>query len=255
MSQHNTDESSRSLASSWSAETVKSLNQVSGQDTEITASEPKSGTQRASEDTPPTTRDQILQACSDGDLSTLRALFTKLDIHAGHPPIKPQHYGQESIGRTLPFTSEMLEAATRNRHAEIISHIFTTFPTSSVPHSVISAALKNKDISIFSLLLTQDPAILNTELGDHQGPPLSFAVWGSDPSFADFLLDQGADPNLGGLGPLSNLCLAVRAQPVELIRKMVERGANVHDVAAIKQATEAGRKDVVECLVHAASKT
>lgn len=247
------------MASSWSADTIKSLIEVRGQDTESVASndiasEPTSKTQRPSEDTL-MTRNQILQVCSDGDLSQLQALFTELDISPGHPPIKPQHYGQESVGGSLPFTSEMLEVATRNRHAPIISHIFTTFPTTSVSHSVVSAAIEHKDISIFSLLLAQDPTILNRELGDHQGPPLSFAVWGFDPSFANFLLDKGADPNLGGFGPLSNLCLAVSGQPVELIRKMVERGADVHDEAAMKQAMKAGRKDVVECFVHAATRT
>ncbi|KAI9876334.1 MAG: hypothetical protein M1830_006753 [Pleopsidium flavum] len=201
------------------------------------------------------TRDQILQACSDGDLSKLRELFTKLDIKSGHPPIKPKHHGEESVDGSLPFTPEMLEMATRNKHAQIISHIFTTFPTTSVSHSVVSAAVEHKDISIFSLLLAQDPAILNRELGDYQGPPLSFAVWCSDPSFANFLLDKGADTNLGGFGPLSNLCLAVREQPVELVLKMVERGANVHDEAAVKQAMEAGRKDVVGCLEHAAARS
>jgi len=245
------------MASSWSANTIKSLDEVRGQDTESVAqqniaSEPTSKTQRPSEVTP-MTRNQNLQACSDGELSKLQALFTKLDISPGHPPIKPQHYGQESVGGSLPFTSEMLEVATRNRHPPIISHIFTTFPTTSVSHSVVSAAIEHKDI--FSLLLAQDPTILNRELGDYQGPPLSFAVWGSDPSFANYLLDKGADPNLGGFGPVSNLCLAVSGQPVELIRKMVERGADVHDEAAMKQAMKAGRKDVVECLVHAATRT
>lgn len=247
------------MSSSWSADTIKSLNEVSGQDTETftsrtIASERSSETRRLSKDTP-MTRNQILQACSDGDLSKLRALFTKLDINPGHPPIKPQRHGQESVGGSLPFTSEMLEVATRNRHGPIISHIFTTFPTTSVSHSVVSAAVEHKDISIFSILLAQDPAILNQEVGDHQGPPLSFAVWGSDPSFAIFLLDKGADPNLGGFGPLSNLYLAVRGQPVELIRKMLEAGANVPDEAAMKQAVKARRKDVVKCLVHAAKRT
>ncbi|MCJ1363880.1 hypothetical protein MMC16_002989 [Acarospora aff. strigata] len=248
------------LASSWAADTVRSLNEVSsGRDTEtvdprFVASEPTLETKRPSEDTP-TTRDQTLQACFDGDLPKLRALFTELDINSGHPPIKPQHYGQQSIGGSLPFTSEMLEVATRNRHAQIISHIFTIFPTTSVSHSVVSVAVEHKDISIFSILLAHDPAILNREMGDYQGPPLSFAVWGSDPSFANFLLDKGADPNIGGFGPLSNLCLAVRGQPVELIRKMVERGADVDDEGAIKRAMEAGRKDVVECLVNAATRS
>lgn len=247
------------MASSWSADTIKSLIEVRDQDTKSVASndiasESTSKTQRPAEDTP-MTRNQILQVCSDGDLSKLQALFTELDISPGHPPIKPQHYGQESVGGSLPFTSEMLEVATRNRHAPIISHIFTTFPTTSVSHSVVSAAIEHRDVSIFSLLLAQDQTILNRELGDYQGPPLSFAVWGSDPSFANYLLDEGADPNLGGFGPLSNLCLAVSGQPVELIRKMIERGADVHDEAAMKQALEAGRKDVVECFVLAATRT
>lgn len=247
------------MASSWSADALKSLNEVSGKQTEtvtpnIAAFRPKSETQQASEDAP-TTRDQILQACTDGDLSKLQALLTKLDINPGHPPIKPQSYGQESVGDSLPFTSEMLEVATRNKHAQNISYIFTTFPTTSVSHSVISAAIEHKDVSIFSLLFAQEPDILNREVGDHQGPPLSFAVWGSDPSLARFLLDKGADPNLGGFGPLSNLCLAVRGQPVELIRKMVDRGANVPDEAAMKGAKEAGRNDVVECLERAVTRT
>ena len=247
------------MASSWAADTFESLNEVSGHGTETVASrtmasKPRLETQRPFEDTP-TTRDEVLRACSDGDLATLRALFTKLDINPGHPPIKPQHYDQQSNGANLPFTSEMLEAATRNRHAPILSCLFNTFPTTSVSYSVVSAALEHKDIPIFSLLLAQDPAILNRELGDHQGPPLSFAVWGSDPSFASFLLDKGADPNWGGFGPLSNPRLAVRTQPVELIRRMVERGADVNDEAAIKQAREAGRKDVVEFLVHAATQS
>lgn len=74
-------------------------------------------------------------------------------------------------------------------------------------------------------------------------------------SFVNFLLDKGAVPNSGGFGPLSNLYLAAKGQPMGLVQKKVERGADIHDDAAIKQATEAGRKDVVECLVQAATRT
>ncbi len=48
--------------------------------------------------------------------------------------------------------------------------------------------------------------------------PLSLAVWNGNSDTADFLLDQGADPNEGiGMGP--NPYLA---------KKLIERGANVH---------------------------
>lgn len=238
------------MASLWSAEAIKTLGEVDGRGSDVAAS-----TERASESrhaTPEasqaskdllTTRNQILDACSTGDLAKFRELLASFQINA-----------DDSLPQGLPSTSEMLEAAVRNRQAPIMSLIFKAFPTAPVSYSVVSAALGHKDISIFSALLAQEPAILNRPMGDHQGPPLSFAVWGSDPTLANFLLDQGADPNLGGFGPLSNLCLAVQSQPVGLIQKMIEHGAHVDDAAAMKRAKELAREDVVNCLVRAGAK-
>ena len=71
-----------------------------------------------------------------------------------------------------------------------------------------------------------------------------------------WLLERGADPNRGYfLNGCSNLWVAVREQPVELVRRLVECGANVKsDRAALEHAESRKRKDVVEVLRVARSR-
>ncbi len=239
------------MTSSWAAETINSINRVHQEDTaQLSFTDAVAGSELNIQEESIQSRskqDQAVEAAARGDLTLLRSFFTNAqgDDDTSLPSFNDDQPLNEDGERLL---SQVLEAAVRNKHVEIITYIFTTFPTISVSRSVVSSAVDHQDPSIFSLLLAQDPTILNRELGDYLGPPLSFAVWGADPTFANLLLDHGADPNLGGFGHLSNLYLAVQKQPVEVIRKMVERGADANDPAVMRHAKESGRDDVVKYL-------
>lgn len=144
----------------------------------------------------------------------------------------------------------MLEAAVKNEHSSMITYLLTVFPTARINEPVLVASLTYRNIPIFNLPLTHDRTIVNQKL--HTGAtPLSSAVWDSSPDLALFLLSEGADPNLGGFGPPSTLCIAVREQPLEVIQSLIDRGAKIHRSFALQSTASAGRTDVVGCLLDA----
>lgn len=61
------------------------------------------------------------------------------------------------------------------------------------------------------------------------------------------MLEYGADPNVGGFGPLTNLTIAMKEQPLELIREFIRKGAELR--GELKNAVFYNRADVVRFLL------
>lgn len=281
-------------SSPWYNDTIKAIHAVNGQATSpidddpysdsttlvdsVSSSEATSETRRASEDMTArmAEKHQLLQACSNGDLCAVRAVFANLRVDtstssATQPSPTSAFYARRQSTATttshprpptnLPISDirfllpTMLRLAVQHQHPEVMSYLFGTFPTLGVDERAVSAALEHRSTTIFSLLLTHDPSILNKPVGGHRGPPFCEALkTTTDSTLPSFLLDRGADPNLGGFGPVassSNLAVAVRNQPLELIKKMLDFGADVWDDDALNAARLAKRRDVVKCLERA----
>ena len=196
-----------------------------------------------------TCREELLRVCAAGDLPRLEQLFDFLQIRRGHPEIVGP-YILPFPPSDPPFTWEMFEAAVREQHVPMITYLLNIFPTAKIRSNILVSGMSHRSIPIFSLLLSHDRSILDLEF-ETGATILSSAVWGSDPGLALYLLEEGADPNLGGFGPLSTLCVAVRGQPLVVIRRLVERGANLHKSFVLQCAAGTGRVDVVEYLLDA----
>ena len=117
------------------------------------------------------------------------------------------------------------------------------------PGSII-ACLEPRSIRCFDILLAYDPSIINYEFETTENTPLTSACHGSDPEMAFWLLEHGADPNRGTfIGGCSNLWVAIRGQPLSLIRRLIECGADVKgDARALDHAMREGRTAVVAAL-------
>ena len=118
-------------------------------------------------------------------------------------------------------------------------------------------AVEHPDVPTFAVLLNHDRDMLDANLG-HDSTALSKACANKDPELALYLLREGADPNAGGWFRLSTLQLAlVQRQPVELIRALVDAGADTTDVveSAMEEDGEAYAKVLSEAGVRIESVT
>ena len=198
---------------------------------------------------PPATRTRVQQAISAGDLPSLRSLFASLGIHPGHPEIlyPPNH---ETSGTEPPSTNEMLSLAVTSSSTSILAFLLQVFPTTRLTDNIIGPIVDAKSIPLFRILLSHDPSVLNHEF-ETTTTPISMACWGSDPQFALFLLDEGADPNRGGFLALSTIGIAIQQQPASLARRLVECGASIQGTGVLKQVVDLGRVDVARVLLDA----
>jgi Ankyrin repeat len=131
--------------------------------------------------------------------------------------------------------------------------VSTLPPGKKLSPGCIIACLEPRSIPCFDILLAYDPSIINYEFDTTENTPLTSACFGSDPEMALWLLERGADPNKGTfIGGCSNLWVAIMGQPLSLIRRLIECGADVQgDARALDHAVKEGRTDVVAALKDA----
>lgn len=192
-----------------------------------------------------TCREQILRACATDDISTLRALFKSLNIVAPHPEIT--YPGSQPQPSDPPWTYEMLMTAVREQHDRTLEYLLKVFPDTKISTSVAEAGLSHRSIPIWIRLLTHDRSFLNNERDESQSTPFSQACWGSEPDLPLLMLMYGADPNIGGFGPMSVLTIAMKDQPMKLIEELVRKGAELR--GELKNAVYYSRVDVVRFLL------
>lgn len=61
------------------------------------------------------------------------------------------------------------------------------------------------------------------------------------------MLMYGADPNIGGFGPMSVLTIAMKNQPMKLIEELVRKGAELR--GELKSSVYYNLLDVVRCML------
>ncbi|MCJ1268950.1 hypothetical protein MMC22_008838 [Lobaria immixta] len=193
-----------------------------------------------------TCREQILHACSTDDISSLRTLFQSLNITAPHPEIT-YPAGFQPQPSDPPWTYEMLMTAVREQHDRTLEYLLKVFPDTKISTSVAEAGLSHRSIPIWIRLLEHDRSFLNNEKDESQSTSFSQACWGSEPDLPLLMLEYGADPNIGGFMRMSNLTIAMKEQPVELIEKLVRKGADLR--GELMNAVRYNRVDVVRCLL------
>ncbi|KAI9880123.1 MAG: hypothetical protein M1830_005368 [Pleopsidium flavum] len=159
-----------------------------------------------------------------------------LQITASHPKtVGP--YGKPFSPSDPPFTWEMLEAAVRSQHPSTITYLLTTFPTATINDLIIQASLTHRSIPSSPSFLPMTALFSTTS--STPPPPRS-----PPPSEAQI---QTSRSSSSPKAPTPTLA----ASPLEDIRRLVDRGAEVHRSSALQNAARAGRVDVVECLLDA----
>ncbi|KAL9115580.1 MAG: hypothetical protein Q9187_007265 [Circinaria calcarea] len=141
----------------------------------------------------------------------------------------------------------MLMVAVREQHAPAVEYLLEMFPAAEISTGVIDAALSHRSIPTWTRLLAHDRSFLNREKDESQSTPFSQACWGSEPALPLLMLEYGADPNIGGFGRLSNLTIAMKEQPVELIGEFIKKGTELK--GELINAVRYDRLDVVEYLL------
>jgi len=192
-------------------------------------------------------KENVLLACRSGDLKTLAQLLASYDIASFNPPIQPgEKYGPQPILPTeLPKVVEFFVEAVKGKQPEILSFLFEIFPSYTIGDTILRPAVFDPDISTFEILRRHDEGLTNFEFQTLQ-TPLIYACQNEDDDFAAYLLDKGADPNLGGLGPFSALYYAVQKKSINVVKKLVECGAEIDDRFALSEAVSLGQFDMIK---------
>jgi hypothetical protein len=183
-------------------------------------------------------------------------------------------YVEDPIGptkiRRIRTLQIMIESAARAGRAELVSHLFAFAREHSVPadelvnRDTVLGALSSVRVDVVAELVAAQPSCVNFNLG-HCGDPLVQAIVGpyADPAkdtspedrvpVVQYLLEHGADPNASACSftkPGYHLYTATsRNKPVEMIRLLLEHGAQVPGSGAVVAAAEHGRVDVLELLL------
>lgn len=179
----------------------------------------------------------MVEACESGQVPRLQQLLQAYDIEEHSAPITPKYGEPEPPPSAPPPTWKLITAAVRNARSSILALLLKTYPTVNLHHeSILDAALANPDLETFKLLHAHSPSIVNYGFDSLNTSLLMESCRGGNPLLPNYLLDNGADPNEGGFPGAGPLFYAVQFdQPVEFVRKMVDRGAVVTKVV-LKEA-------------------
>ncbi|KAI4193865.1 MAG: hypothetical protein LQ350_008113 [Teloschistes chrysophthalmus] len=196
----------------------------------------KSTTSRDSTQDGEQRQQEMLAACSAGNLEKLQQLLSAAGAKAGDDPVEGKWLSYPSQFDPVPSsgpaaTSVLLAHAVIGARPNTLAYLLATYPTSSVK-SVLWGAFEHPDLATFKLLYRRDPSIVNHEFESGETALMVACLEGApNPLLPTFLLENGADPNRSGLGLTGPLVYAVEyKQPLSLIRMMVEVGASVKTV-------------------------
>jgi hypothetical protein len=199
-------------------------------------------------------RQQIIAACSSGDIGSLEALLKGSDIGPNHPHSVYQLDRSVPESQQLPVVEQMFLEAIKSEQIDVILFLAEYFPGSSLYGHPMRAAIDTGNPNVLRAACKCDPESANVELGDDDTMnALGYAA--SKPNGAELikvLLDAGADPNHDPpfkLPACRNVSAAVLAgMPVSTFEQFFDAGYIGHDPFPIEYAVEKQRKDVLKVL-------
>ena len=170
---------------------------------------------------PPTCNEspQLIDACASGDVCRLKTLLPTINKECDLSVIDESR---------LPITQMFITAVAQKRHVilEFLLDSFSQWYARSP--GVLRTAFENPDLSVFKLLHSRYPFIVNEAFDCSNSSALMEACAGGDPLIPHYLIDNGADVNEGGFPGCGPLYAAVsQKQPLDLVEKMVESGAEI----------------------------
>ncbi|KAL8726755.1 MAG: hypothetical protein Q9181_005934 [Wetmoreana brouardii] len=171
----------------------------------------------------------MIEACESGNFSGLQQLLQACDVKERSAPVAPKYGEPEPPPSAPPPTWKLITAAVRHARPSILALLLKTYPTVDLHRqSILDAALANPHLETFKLLHAHSPSIVNYEFESLNTSLLMESCRGGNPLLPNYLLDNGADPNEGGFPGAGPLFYAVQFdQPIEVVKKMVDRGAVV----------------------------
>jgi hypothetical protein len=199
----------------------------------------------------PAHKKAMLEACESGDISELQKLFQAHNVKLGDLPVYLESNGGP------PSTWKMISLAVAQKHHSTVAYLLSTYPIIDLwNEAIIQAILDNPSIKTFKLLHSHSPRIIDFEF-DPMRTILTEACRGGAPSWdfpassetlplIHYLLDNGADPNIGSFVGGGALLVALRfSRPLEIIKKIVRRGGFIGGLV-ISEAMHRNRLDALE---------
>jgi hypothetical protein len=211
----------------------------------------------------------LLAACVDGDLDRLRNLLA--DPAASSTALSEVDSAGPGKSRRIINLRNLVEKAARSAHAENVACLFAFAREHSVDvnalvgRETLLAAASTASLDVISEFVEAQPSCVNTSLG-YSGDLLAQAIVGPYVAMADdttpetrvplvrYLLERGADPNRHACGffkPGFHLYTAIaRNKPTDMVRLLLEHGAQIKESGATVAAAERGRVDVLQLLLE-----
>ncbi|KAL8908083.1 MAG: hypothetical protein Q9171_005601 [Xanthocarpia ochracea] len=173
---------------------------------------------------------QLLTACADGDIPTVRHVLSTL------PP---------SAAQDIPLKAMALKAA-ENGHADILELCIDQ--GADVSDLKLEAAEASDQV--LKVLITKAGLDVNQDW-ETGGDMLINAVWERKFDFTKWLLEHGADPNSGHLMADSTTALTAAAQQgrIDLSELLVQHNATLSGSGALAGAAENKHIDMVRWLL------
>ncbi|KAH8683640.1 ankyrin repeat-containing domain protein [Ilyonectria robusta] len=169
----------------------------------------------------PETHDRLIEAASEGDLEQIQQC-----IATG------ESLTEEAIQRVLA-------AAAWNNRVSVVEFMLCNHPPHSIEEEAVRAAIYADSTSLFSMLLSRDPSIINMQF-DRRGTPLVVACMAQKPlDFLKFLLEAGADPNQDPgcmmITPLAMVAAFYKTN-TEVVDLLLKHGAKLEQSGALAAA-------------------
>ena len=192
----------------------------------------------------------MIEACESGNAPRLQQLLQACDVRDGDAPVDPKYNEPDPPQSAPPATWKLITAAVGHGQSPIVALILKTYPTVTLNRqSILEAALAKPHLETFKLLHAHSPSIVDYGFDSLNTSLLMEACRSGDTLLPNYLLDNGADPNEGGFPGAGPLFYAVKfEQPLEIIVKMVDRGASVTNVV-LKEAIRKQRTAILEFLL------
>lgn len=188
---------------------------------------------------------EILEACTSGDVVALQRRFEANNIRNSDPVYK-------SSASSPPPVNSMLVAAITHGHVNVVSLILRTYSGRKVKFTseTIEALLHHPNLDILQILYDYDPYVVSFEWDGHTDTFVTKACEQPPKKITPLLLwliEHDADLE-GGHFPRT-LCNAIfGSQTLGVIEAMVNKGAKVSTLA-MRQAVVCERIDVINFFV------
>ena len=201
----------------------------------------------------PVHQQEMMEACETGDVRKLQRLFGTLGVRTRNSTV--QRVVDVSDRTGPPTTFEMLNTAIVHNRPMIVQLLLRIYPDTCVESDTLLGATRaNPDLPTLKILCSHQPSIVNYAMCKDDlrldTLLLDYCHYG-DPRQAAYLLDNGADPNEGGLphfgGPLTDAITS--GQPPSLIHKFIQCRARILPLHAIF-AVRDRRTDILEVLLE-----